>query len=217
MTQREVTVGDARKLLEELRTYTEYGLSVLAPGLARIVVEQAKQIDDAMALLADVWHLVAKGQPPPVSDRKTWLALVGEHPERARELETMRTSLIQELERMTADRDQWMREHRATGERLALANLHAASAEMERDRVRAIEAGRTEPPRNEEIDEHGVTGGRWRCVVLDAPRMNLDMMSSVAAKIHIKTLNACGFTRSLWWAIDAKGGLCARSDVGGAR
>ncbi len=74
--------------------------------------------------------------------------------------------------------------------------------------ARAILDGRETPPTDAEIAAHAATGGRWRCLVPEALHMSADAMHGHAARLHRETLVAAGWTRSLWWALDATGKPC---------
>lgn len=88
---------------------------------------------------------------------------------------------------------------------LKVADLrHAEHAEVLREieAIRERAAGRAEAPTDAEIDAHEAAGGRWRCVVREAPNLSADAMRGRAAKGRRNIIEACGVD-ARWWVIDA--------------
>lgn len=84
----------------------------------------------------------------------------------------------------------------------------------ERDELRAIVEGCTEPPTDKEIESHHATGGLWRCVVGDDYAcMSRDGLRGVGAKVHRETLTALECSDVRWWSLDARRRPCARPVV----
>jgi len=120
------------------------------------------------ALLAEIWHEVATGHPPPVNDRKTWLAIVNDRVAEANDRASMAAQLTAmsdarnvEVATLTRERDEAWASAEAAEQR---AN---GAARAWRD-VCEIVAGRTTPPTDEEIAAHRTRGGEWLVLGADA-------------------------------------------------
>lgn len=72
--QADILTGVANALRGDPGPLASHGHADLAERAAAVVAER----DAAVGLLAEVWHEIATGRPPPVSDRTAWLAQVGD-------------------------------------------------------------------------------------------------------------------------------------------
>lgn len=81
----------------------------------------------------------------------------------------------------------------------------AEKVAAERDALRAIIAGRTEPPTEAEARAHASEGGWWLALVVEDARPDRDAIPHVS--VHGRV--APGWRGLRWWPIDATGRPCA--------
>ena len=81
------------------------------------------------------------------------------------------------------------------------------SAAAECDRLRAIIAGRTTPPTDEEIDAHDARGGAW--LVTLPPRAQVRMMPETRYTIDPAEVSRLWWNRGAWWVPVLHGRPCA--------